>query len=120
MSSIKPSQGATGFTCPQCGGALWQRDEHDTVAFECRVGDTFSAVNLWIEHCTARNRAVRVAATALAENAALARHLVTWARERGNEDMAMRLESEAASEDRAFELVHALLDELDDDREATN
>lgn len=118
MPNADPPQGASGFTCPRCGGALWERHDDDAPAFVCRVGDTFSALDLWVEHCVARNRAVRTAATALAENAALARHLVSWARGRGNEEMARGLEDEAASEDRAYEQVRSLLDELDDELKA--
>ena len=107
--------GASGFICPRCGGALWERPEHGAPGFECRIGDTFSALELWVEHCTARNRALKIAARELAENAALARHLATWASERGEMAMAARLEEEAASEDAAYAQVQAMLDGLGGD-----
>ena len=50
-----------------------------------------------------------------AENAALARHLTTWAGERGETAMANRLAEEAAAEDAAYEQVRAMLDGLDQD-----
>lgn len=107
--------GASGFVCPRCGGALWEHPEREASTFACRIGDTFSALELWIEHCTARNRALRAAARELAENAALARHLASWARERGDAQMARRLEQEAAFEEEAYDQVRAMLDGLDGD-----
>jgi len=111
----EPRRGGSGFICPQCGGALWENPGQETARFQCRIGDTFSALELWIEHCAMRNRALRVAARELAENAALARHLASWARDRGDETMTQRLEEEAASEDQAYQRVRAMLDGLADD-----
>lgn len=111
MSDHEPPS-ATGFVCPRCG-ALREHPVRET-PFECRIGDTFSALELWVEHCDTRNRALRTAAWTLAENAALARHLVTWARKRGDEATAMRLEEEAVSEDAAYAQVRSMLAGLDD------
>jgi hypothetical protein len=107
-------QHASGFVCPRCGGALWEHPEREDSRFECRIGDSFSALELWVEHCDARNQAVKTAARALAENAGLARHLADWARHRGDDILARRLEDEAASEDAAYEQVRTLLDGLDE------
>jgi len=112
MPATDPEHGSSGFVCPACGGALWQRGEGESLTFECRIGDTFSALELWIQHSTARNTALQYAARSLAENAALARELATWARERGNERTAARLEEEAASEAQAFEQVQRMLGDL--------
>lgn len=106
---------ASGFVCPRCGGALWEHPEREEARFTCRIGDRFTALELWIEHCSARNRALKIAARELAENAALARHLASWARERGEAEMARRLEEEAASEGQAYEQVTAMLDGLGGD-----
>jgi len=108
------SQDASGFVCPRCGGALWEHPERDDSRFQCRIGDTFSALELWVEQCAARNQALRTAARALAENGALARRLAVWARERGDEPLAGRLEEEAASEDSSYTQVRAMLAGLDD------
>ena len=112
MAPGDPVGGASGFICPRCGGALWEHPAREEAQFACRIGDTFSALELWIEHCSARNRALKVAARKLAENAALARHLAAWARERGDTQMARRLEEEAAAEDGAYEQVQSMLDGL--------
>jgi two-component system chemotaxis response regulator CheB len=101
---------ASGFVCPACGGALWEHRAGDDPRFECRIGDAFSAAELWIEHCAARNKALRHAARALAENAALARKLAEWTRARGNEAAARQLEEEAADNHRLGEEVGRMLE----------
>jgi hypothetical protein len=106
---------ATGFVCPRCGGALWERADDGSQRFECRIGDAFSALELWIEHCDARNQALRAAARALAENASLAHYLADWARERGDLVMVEQLEAEGASEDAAYLQVQSMLEGLGDE-----
>jgi two-component system, chemotaxis family, protein-glutamate methylesterase/glutaminase len=107
-----PDGVVSGFVCPRCGGALWERRDGDALKFECRIGDALSAAELWIEHCAARNRALKEAARALAENAALARKLATWTGERGNLVAAAALEEQAAEGDRLHGQVRAMLEGL--------
>lgn len=112
MQDGHSSNGASGFVCPRCGGAL--REQHDgaSSSCECRIGDRFSEAMLWIEHGVARNRALLEAARALAENAALARRLASLAEGRGDTRVAVRLEDEARDQDRLYEQVRAMLDGL--------
>ena len=37
---------ASGFTCPECHGALWELQEDGLLRFRCRVGHAFSAESL--------------------------------------------------------------------------
>jgi hypothetical protein len=114
-----PTNGASGFMCPRCGGALWERRDGGSVGYECRIGDRFSEAEAWIEHSVARNRALLTAARALAENAALARHIASSAEGRGDTAVAARLEDEAREEDRLYAQVRAMLEGLpepDEDR----
>ncbi len=104
-----PPGDPSGFVCPRCGGALWEQGDGASLRFECRIGDAFSAAELWIEHCAARNRALQSAARALAENAALAHKLAAWTREHGNPAAAVRLAEEAETEDRFLEQVQEML-----------
>jgi len=83
----------------------------------CRIGDTFEALRLWVEHCDARNAALIHAATALAENAAVARKLAGWARQRGDHRLTTRLAEEAATEDGHFDQIAAMLEVLEDGAE---
>ena len=72
MPRDEPPDTLTGFVCPRCGGALWERpgdgerSEDGPTRFRCRIGDAFSETRLWIEHCAARNKALLAAARSLA------------------------------------------------------
>jgi two-component system, chemotaxis family, protein-glutamate methylesterase/glutaminase len=39
---IRPEGPATGFTCPECSGALWELREREIVRYRCRVGHSYS------------------------------------------------------------------------------
>jgi hypothetical protein len=113
MAHDEHRDGATSaFVCPACGGALREHGAGDGPWFECRIGDAFSAAELWIEHCAARNTALKRAQRALAENAALARKLAEWTRARGNAAAALRLEQEAAEDRRLGEQIAGMLEGL--------
>ena len=103
----------SGYVCPTCGGALWEQQGDGAAAYQCRIGHTFSAEQLWIEHCARRNRTLAAAARSLAENSALARDLAELSRALGRTDLAARLEEQAAAEDRHFEQIRAMLDDSD-------
>ena len=109
----------SGFVCPACGGALWERQASQTATagagelrFECRIGHRYDVARVWVEHCAARNRAVQAAARALSENAALARRLAAWTRAHGNLEAAEELEREADHEERLYQQVRPLLEGL--------
>jgi hypothetical protein len=113
-----PTNAASGFMCPQCGGALWERQDgtstSTSTSYECRISDRFSEADVWIEHSIARNQALLTAARALAENAALARHIAASAQRRGDTAVAVRLEAEAQEEDRLYAQIRAMLEGLPD------
>jgi hypothetical protein len=109
-----PTNGASGFMCPRCGGALSERQDGTSFSYECRIGDRFSEAEVWIEHSVTRNQALLTAARALAENAALARRIASSAEARGDTAVAARLEAEAQEEDRLYAQVRAMLEGLPD------
>ncbi len=121
MESDTPSGMLSGYICPTCGGALWgQRDGHSATAYECRIGHSFTAEQLWTAHCAQRNQALMVAERSLAENAALARELAELGRALGKDSLAADLEDEAATEERYLAQVRAMLDGLQEDDGAAN
>jgi two-component system, chemotaxis family, protein-glutamate methylesterase/glutaminase len=42
ISRDRPPGPATGYTCPECSGALWELREGDLIRYQCRVGHTYS------------------------------------------------------------------------------
>jgi len=38
----RPEGLATGFTCPECSGAIWEEHDGDIVRYRCRIGHAYS------------------------------------------------------------------------------
>jgi two-component system chemotaxis response regulator CheB len=49
LNRSRPPGPASGFTCPECSGALWELREGELVRYRCRVGHTYSE-EAFIEH----------------------------------------------------------------------
>ena len=61
----------SAFSCPECGGVLWELKDGNMVRFRCRVGHAYSANNLREEQADAIETALWAAMRALEEKAAL-------------------------------------------------
>jgi two-component system chemotaxis response regulator CheB len=66
---------ATGLTCPECGGALWERDEGNVVRFVCHVGHRYSTDSLLEQHGETMEAALWTACRILNERAGMLRRL---------------------------------------------
>lgn len=66
---------ASVFTCPDCGGILWQADEPGLAQFRCLVGHTYTGEELLEEQAEALERALWSLARGLEERRTLARQL---------------------------------------------
>ena len=100
----------TGFTCPECHGALWELRDGDLIRFRCRVGHAFSSDTLVDEQVKALEAAIWTALRALEENAMLMRRLETRAQKHGRHETARRYERQARTiEERAAVVRKVLL-----------
>src|SRR5205085_8812746 len=45
-SDVCSSDLLTPFTCPECGGTLWEHDENGFLRFKCHVGHAYSPESL--------------------------------------------------------------------------
>ena len=66
---------ASGFTCPECRGALWEEREAPVARYQCRVGHVYSQSALVAAQARELEMALWTALTALEEHAALLRAL---------------------------------------------
>lgn len=73
----------SAFTCPECGGALWELTENNILRYRCHVGHGFTADTLLTQKNEYLEAALWTALRALEENAALQRRLADRTRERG-------------------------------------
>jgi two-component system chemotaxis response regulator CheB len=92
------------FTCPGCGGALWELTDGGILRYRCHVGHGYTAESLLAQHTDGLDGALWAALRALEEGAALRRRLARRARDSrlasiasGYDDQAADLEARAAS-----------------------
>jgi two-component system chemotaxis response regulator CheB len=65
----RPAGPASGFTCPECNGALWEVSEGELVRYRCRVGHAYSEDSMVVEQGTAVEAALWSALELLEERA---------------------------------------------------
>jgi two-component system chemotaxis response regulator CheB len=65
----------SGLTCPECGGALWERIEGGVLRYRCHVGHALSIESMLVEQGEALEGALWTAVRALEERAALFRRV---------------------------------------------
>ena len=83
------------FTCPECGGSLWQVDQKELARFRCHTGHVYYAEKLLEEQSGALEAALWTAVRTFKEKTILARQLAVRERRVGNEQAAVRFEDEA-------------------------
>jgi two-component system chemotaxis response regulator CheB len=97
------------FTCPECGGSLWQVDEQGLVQFRCHVGHLYQAELLLDEQSRALEAALWTAARTFREKSVLSRQLAAGERQRANAEVAERFEEEARLADQYGSLIQGFL-----------
>lgn len=88
---------ASAFTCPDCGGVLWELTDYNLMRYRCHVGHAYSIESLLSEKDDSLERALWTANRAMEEKAALARRMATQAR-KSNHPMSEVQFSERAEE----------------------
>jgi two-component system chemotaxis response regulator CheB len=83
------------FTCPECGGAMWQVDESELVRFRCHVGHAYYGERLLAEQSEVLEAALWTAVRSFREKSVLARQLAEEHRRRGHPAAAERFEDQA-------------------------
>lgn len=90
VGDATPVASASGFTCPDCHGALWEVTEDQLVRYRCRIGHSFAPKSLFNAQSEKIEEAMWAGYRALAESAALALRLATRAEEQGLPAIAAR------------------------------
>ena len=93
------------FTCPECGGSLWQVDEKELIRFRCHVGHVYNGEALIAEQTEALEAALWTAVRTFREKSVLARQLAEQERRRGAADVAARFEERAEQAERYGRLI---------------
>jgi two-component system chemotaxis response regulator CheB len=93
------------FTCPECGGALWQVDEAGLVRFRCHVGHAYNGEILLAEQNETLEAALWTAVRIFREKSVLRRQLAAVERGKGNDAAADRFQEQAAQDDQYGKLI---------------
>jgi two-component system chemotaxis response regulator CheB len=97
------------FTCPECGGCMWQLDEAELLRFRCHVGHAYGADALLAEQSAALEAALWTAVRTFREKGVLARQLANRDRQAGNAQSAGRFEEEGQLAERYGGLIQEYL-----------
>jgi two-component system chemotaxis response regulator CheB len=88
------------YSCPECGGVLWELRDAELIRFRCRVGHAYTNETLTTEQAITVEHALWTALRALEEQAAMRRRMADRAGRQGHTTSADRYQ------DRARELEH--------------
>ncbi len=99
----------SGFSCPDCGGTLWELTEGELIRFRCRVGHAWSANGLVAEQTEGIETALWTALRALEERAALCTRVASRMEERGRNISAARFREQAAESKQQAALLRRVL-----------
>ena len=76
--SYAKTESPSGFICPECGGALWERTEDGAKKFRCRIGHAYSPESLLDAEDESVEAALWNAVRSLEESAAIARRVAQF------------------------------------------
>jgi two-component system chemotaxis response regulator CheB len=112
-ATIKPENRASGFTCPECHGALWEQRSGELLHYECRVGHAYSSDSLLAEHADDLEQSLWSAFRTLEEHAALARRLADAATRAGHNRTASAYTERAVDCEHHAAVIHRTLQRMD-------
>lgn len=107
----------TIYSCPECGGALWQFRDGTITQFRCHVGHAYSPESFLGELSDGLEAALWRCVRMLTEKTTISRQLASAARDRGEESTAERHEDQAALDESHMRLIRdSLLEIMPGDR----
>jgi two-component system chemotaxis response regulator CheB len=98
------------FTCPECGGVLWEIEEGDLLRYRCHVGHEYSMESMAEGHAEVVERALWSAVRALEESASLSRRLERRLSDDGHARSARRYGERAHEAEQQADVLRSLLE----------
>jgi two-component system, chemotaxis family, protein-glutamate methylesterase/glutaminase len=99
----------SAFSCPDCGGVLWELKDGDFVRFRCRVGHAWTGEGLVAKQSDILDEALWTALRSLEESVSLTRQLAKRHKERGNQRLAERFERQTSEIEARADVIRAAL-----------
>lgn len=97
------------YSCPDCGGVLWEIEEGEYVRFRCRVGHALSPETMLGAQDEVLEEALWSAVKTLEESARLSHRLAAGERQRGNEWLVKRFEEKEREARERVEVIRRYL-----------
>jgi len=97
------------YSCPECGGVLWELRDGELIRFRCRVGHAYTSETLTTEQALTVEHALWSALRALEEHAAVRRRMAERAVLNGNAVTAERYKKRARELDEQAQQVRNLV-----------
>jgi two-component system chemotaxis response regulator CheB len=97
------------YSCPECGGVLWQDPKDPAMGYECRVGHVYSLDGLLTEQSESIEKALWMGLRALEEKQSLLERLAEQTRSRGLPSAAERFGDAAAQLDEPASVLRRLI-----------
>lgn len=97
------------YSCPECGGVLWELKDGELLRFRCRVGHAYTSETLTTEQAVAVEHALWSALRALEEQAAVRRRMAERAKHQGRTASVERHEARAHELDEQARQVRSLV-----------
>ncbi len=107
----------SGFSCPDCGGVLWELEDHSVLRFRCRIGHAYSTETMVQAQNDDVEEALWTALNILDESASLSRRLSVRERDRGNRWSSDRFDERARKADDRAEVIRRVLTRRDEEPE---
>jgi two-component system, chemotaxis family, protein-glutamate methylesterase/glutaminase len=98
----------SALTCPECGGALWERAEQGLILYRCHVGHSYTADCMAAAHNSLVEQTLWEAMRMFQENANLHRRMAERA-QKIEPDMARRYAERAQEGETRTELIRRIL-----------
>jgi two-component system chemotaxis response regulator CheB len=112
VNSPNPEQNAgppSAFTCPECGGTLWEINEGELIRFRCHVGHAYTSESMLAEQDEALEAAMWTALRTLKESVNLSRRLEKRARQGGHHISAEAFARRAHEAEQRAEVLRQVL-----------
>jgi two-component system chemotaxis response regulator CheB len=109
LESGKPGHAPSAFTCPDCGGSLWEMTNGKLVRYRCHVGHVYTADSLVMEKDSALENVLWSALRALEESVALRHRMAKRAREGKISSIAENFERRAREDEERARILRQFL-----------
>jgi two-component system chemotaxis response regulator CheB len=97
------------YSCPECGGVLWELKDGELLRFRCRVGHAYTNETLTTEQAVVVEHALWSALRALEEQAAVRRRMAERAISKGRKSIAERYQDRARELEKQAQQVRNLV-----------